>query len=136
MSLKLKLEVDLKATLQNIDIFCDKAENMLKKNNLEDYVFPVQMLLREALTNAVVHGCRTNPDFIIKTYFEIFNECIIIVIEDPGDGFDWIHCNDSGYSLPANSGRGLLILQKYASEYNYNKIGNVIRIIKKIVHKE
>ena len=130
------LKVNMKATFRDVDVFCEKAEKLLKQNNLDDYIFPVQMLLREALTNAVVHGCRMNSGLIIKSTIIIYENEIIMEVEDPGDGFDWKTCESRDYSLTAESGRGLLILQKYANEYEYNTSGNIVRIKKKIVQKE
>ncbi len=130
------LKVNIKATFKDIDIFCGKAENLLRENNLNDYIFPVQLLLREALTNAVVHGCRMKPGLIIKSTIIIRENEIILEIEDPGDGFDWKTSENRDYSLITESGRGLLILQKYASKYQYNATGNIVRIKKKIVQKE
>ena len=130
------IKVNMKATFKAIDSFCKKAEKLLRKNNLDDYIFPVQMLLREALTNAVVHGCRKKPGLMIKSTIIIFENEIIIEIEDPGDGFDWKAGRERDYSLLAESGCGLLLLQKYASEYEYNETGNIIKIKKKIVQKE
>ena len=103
----------MKATFKAVDSFCEKAEKLLRKNNLDDYIFPIQMLLREALTNAVVHGCRKIPSLMIKSTIIIFENEIIIEIEDPGDGFDWKSGKERDYSLSAESGRGLLIFQKY-----------------------
>ena len=74
------LKVNMKATFKAVDSFCEKAEKLLRKNNLDDYIFPVQMLLREALTNAVVHGCRKIPSLMIKSTIIIF-EVIIILIQ-------------------------------------------------------
>jgi len=127
------IKLNIKATLQDVDSFCKKAEKLLRENNLDDYVFSIQMLLREALTNAVVHGCRMDPDLEIKSCFKILEDCITIVVEDPGDGFDWKVRKEREYTLSSDSGRGLLILDKYASEYEYNETGNIVRIKKEIV---
>ena len=130
------LKVDIKATFQDVNVFCDKAEKLLRKNNLDDYIFAVQLMLREALTNAVVHGCRMNSGLIIKSTVLISKKEIIIEIEDPGEGFDWKACENRDYLSSAESGRGLLILEKYADEYEYNTSGNIVIIKKKIVLKE
>ncbi len=136
MKPKRTLELNLNATFLDVDNFCEESEVLLRENNLYDYIFPVQMLLREALTNAVVHGCRKKPGLMIKSTIIICKNEIIIEVEDPGDGFDWKVCKGRDHSLSAESGRGLLILQKYASEYDYNETGNIVRIKKKIVQKE
>ena len=127
------VKMNIKATLQDVDRYCEKAEKLLRENNLDNYVFSVQMLLREALTNAVVHGCRMDPDLEIKSCFKIFEDCITIVVEDSGDGFDWKLRKNREYALSSDSGRGLLVLDKYASEYEYNETGNIVRIKMEIV---
>ncbi len=131
-----RLALAIKATFQNIDSFCTKAEKLLRENNLDYYVFSVQMLLRETLTNAVVHGCRMDPELTIKISFIIKEYEIRIEVEDPGDGFDWRNIEKRKYFSSADSGRGVFILKKYADEYVYNKTGNCVLIKKMIVHKE
>ena len=127
------LKINIKATLQNVDRFCEKAEKLLRKNNLDDYIFAVKMLLREVLTDAVIHGCKMNPDLEIKSCFKILEDCVMIVVEDSGDGFDWKAQKKKEYNSSSDSGRGFLILDKYASEYEYNETGNIVRIKKEIV---
>jgi serine/threonine-protein kinase RsbW len=130
------LNLNIKADLKEIDNFCMEAEKLLRNNSLGEYVFPVQLLLREALTNAVVHGCRKQSKLMIKCYFNILENEIRMEIKDPGDGFDWKFAQSKDYTLSADSGRGLLIFNKYASEYIYNKAGNGVLIKMIIVQKE
>lgn len=128
------LSMELCADYSNIDIFCSKAEELMKELELEHHIFQVQLLLREALTNAVKHGCGMNPDKIIKSRLEITENEFIIKVMDPGPGFNWKTRESSGFhegSLNAESGRGLVILEKYADEYNFNEKGNEIIIRKK-----
>lgn len=136
MKSELALKVNIKATFKAVDVFCEKAEKLLRKNNLDDYIFPIQLLLREALTNAVIHGCRKKSGLMIKSTIIIYENEILIEVEDPGDGFDWKIYKDKDYSRSAESGRGLLILKKYASAYEYNETGNIVIIKKNIVQKE
>ena len=51
--------------------------------------FEIELALREALANAIVHGCKADPAKKIEcTVTGDKNRGILIVVRDPGPGFD------------------------------------------------
>ena len=54
-------------------------------------------------------------------------------IEDEGDGFDWRTAVDRQPSMDADHGRGIIIMQRYASECRYNEKGNRLTLVKRCV---
>lgn len=51
--------------------------------------FAPELLLREVLTNAVVHGCHTDPRKQVCCSLRVKGGRVLIAVEDTGDGFDW-----------------------------------------------
>jgi len=94
--------------------------------------FAVELLIREALTNAVVHGCRTDPARQVRCILRLKLGRLLIAIEDDGAGFDWRAARRHAAALSDCSGRGTGILQSYASHVRYNNRGNLVAIAKRL----
>jgi anti-sigma regulatory factor (Ser/Thr protein kinase) len=93
--------------------------------------FAAELLVREALTNAVVHGGHTNPAKQIRCCLRLKGGRLLIAVWDDGDGFDWHVARADAATSPDCSGRGIEILLKYASRVRYNAGGNAVTIIKR-----
>jgi anti-sigma regulatory factor (Ser/Thr protein kinase) len=89
------------------------------------------LLVREALTNAVVHGCHADPAKQVRCRMRLNGGRLLFAVEDDVDGFDW----RAACARPANfakcSGRGLGILRLYANRVRYNAAGNGVTFIKR-----
>lgn len=121
---------DFKASLAEIDHFCGDVNVILRQLGLQRYIFSIQLLLREALTNAVVHGSSRENGGIIHALFLVNDSYFTIEVEDNGPGFDWKNSPKEVIGSLDVSGRGQWIIQSYASEVIYNDKGNKITIKK------
>ncbi len=93
--------------------------------------FAAELLMREALTNAVVHGCHTDPGKHVRCSLRLRRRRLLIAVEDEGDGFDWRAARRNPAALSDCSGRGIEILRKYANRVRYNDRGNAVTMIKR-----
>jgi serine/threonine-protein kinase RsbW len=93
--------------------------------------FTAELLLREALTNAVVHGCHTQQGKQVRCSVRLNGRRMLAVIADDGDGFDWRAPRCVSRTFASCSGRGIEILRKYATHVRYNDRGNVAAILKR-----
>lgn len=93
--------------------------------------FTAELLVREALTNAVLHGCHADPGKQVRCWLRLKRRRLLLVVEDGGDGFDWRATRGRSANLADGSGRGIEILNKYASRVRYNRRGNAVAIIKR-----
>ena len=50
------------ARLVNVDRICSEISAWLLEKDLSKHIFPLEMLTREAINNAIIHGCRLNSD--------------------------------------------------------------------------
>jgi serine/threonine-protein kinase RsbW len=94
--------------------------------------FDAELLLREALTNAVLHGCDADPNKQVRCVLRLNSRRLLIVVQDDGDGFDWRAAWNHAATLADCSGRGVEILRTYANHVRYNKRGNAVAMVKRL----
>ena len=75
--------------MDEAEILCLKIRNMLQINDLSRYCFSVELLARECLTNAVIHGNLNDADKFVVLRFRIGREWIRLQVSDDGPGFAW-----------------------------------------------
>jgi serine/threonine-protein kinase RsbW len=95
--------------------------------------FGIEMALREALANAILHGCKGDSTKKIECSVSgDRDEGILIVVRDPGSGFDPkslpLPTEDS--NLYSEHGRGILLINKLMDEVKHEQNGTVIRMRK------
>jgi serine/threonine-protein kinase RsbW len=121
------------ATLQHVEQVCIAAEKELKKYSLPGKeLFAVQLLLREAINNAVLHGCRLDPSLSFFCRLVISDREIIIDVLDDGTGFDWRKEPVAPGDDLNESGRGLSIYALYAHLINFNDAGNGVTLTRNL----
>jgi serine/threonine-protein kinase RsbW len=123
------------STMINIDDVVEQTSLYLqqKSNSIATDLFSVNLVLREALTNAVRHGnqgdSRQNVRFVLTI---VNNEYMELVIEDEGEGFDWKELKTQSLGEDEDHGRGLIIMKTYFNKVSYNDRGNILYLGKKI----
>lgn len=129
--IELEIRREIPATLEGIEeLVADvrrQSETLLDRSA----GFACELLVREALTNAVVHGCRSDAAKRVSCRLRLKARRLVLQIADPGEGFNWRA--PSGDSLPAPrcSGRGIEILRKYAERVRYNSRGNTVTLVRR-----
>jgi serine/threonine-protein kinase RsbW len=78
--------------------------------------------VREAVTNAVIHGNRERPGTRVDVAFELGDDRIRITISDQGQGFDPESLPDpvSEEHLMDSSGRGIFLMNQLMDEVSYD----------------
>jgi len=124
--------VSLSASLVNVDRFCGEMRRLMDTKGLERHHFAVQLLVREALNNAVIHGCRNDRTKVIDTVLVIDDDTLTLEVADPGEGFKWKEYMERGNDDLAHFGRGLEIFRAYATEFYYNANGTRLTLKMKL----
>jgi serine/threonine-protein kinase RsbW len=91
----------------------------------------VEIALLEALANAVVHGCKNDPTKKVECCVACDeSRGMLIVIRDPGKGFDpaSIPSPIVGQNLFSTHGRGILLINQLVDEVLYKKGGTEIHM--------
>jgi serine/threonine-protein kinase RsbW len=95
--------------------------------------FGIEMALREALANAILHGCKADPTKKVECSVHADRkDGIVIVVRDPGVGFDpkSIASPTQGSNVVADHGRGMFLIQTLMDEVTHEQNGTVIRMRK------
>ena len=127
-----EMRAAMPATLPAIEEFF--VEFHRRSRNLLDRVncFAAELLVREALTNAVMHGSHADPGRQVRCFLRLRGKRLLIAVADDGEGFDWRASRAHTARFPEASGRGIEILWKYASWVRFNERGNVVTMIKRM----
>jgi serine/threonine-protein kinase RsbW len=117
------------ATLENIDVVDDLFTGYIRGLRADMDIFGLRILAREAMLNAVIHGCRNNPDKTIGVLVETDNCGVTFTISDPGCGFKWTDHQRPSSDL-CESGRGLALMRIYSDNITFNEAGNIVSLRK------
>lgn len=93
----------------------------------------IGLAIQEALVNAVVHGCKSDPSKEVWCRLQSDpNGRILITVTDPGPGFSPELLSDpkQPQNLYADHGRGVYLIRKLMDEVSFQRRGNVIRMWK------
>lgn len=88
----------------------------------------MELLLREFLNNAMIHGNGLDAHKQVQMSFRIGIKWMRIQIADEGPGFDWRKARRTPPDADAESGRGLAIAMIYAQRVRFNRPGNQVTI--------
>jgi serine/threonine-protein kinase RsbW len=135
-SLSPALEIDswMPSDLQAISPTVDSLMVLIKESQcVPGYEFDVELALREALGNAVVHGNHEHQ----KARVHIRCRCwpgqeISIVVTDQGRGFDFGKTPENGLTSdsPSEHGRGIQLMKAYMDEVRFARGGSEVHMRK------
>ncbi|HTS74987.1 MAG TPA: ATP-binding protein [Bryobacteraceae bacterium] len=114
-------------TLEAVDQVCCELRNRGLAQLPREERFAVELLVREALANALLHGSAAK-----EVWCEVERlECGVAVrVGDDGEGFDWRSWLHSAADSKAESGRGVNIMRRYSSALRFNEKGNLVEAIR------
>jgi serine/threonine-protein kinase RsbW len=102
----------------------------------EEALFGIDMAVREAVTNAVLHGNRQEADKSVEVTFADSPAELTITVRDEGEGFDPEAVADPTVeqNLLKTSGRGILFMRNFMDEVEYSRHpqgGTIVRMTKR-----
>jgi anti-sigma regulatory factor (Ser/Thr protein kinase) len=125
------LRTEIPATLEAVEAFCVEFRRWRAEACADLDAFSAELLLREALTNSVVHGSAEDPRKRVSCVLRAKRGRLIIAIRDGGQGFDWRAAWDRKADSRDTGGRGIEILRQYASAVRFNPSGNSVTLIQR-----
>ena len=98
----------------------------------EDRAFEVGVAVQEALANAVLHGCKSNPELRVTMKLSSDRSGVSIIIQDPGPGFDVSQVPDpsSDETRTSSNGRGIHMMKAYMDDVTFARGGRKVRMRK------
>ncbi|HSQ24580.1 MAG TPA: ATP-binding protein [Pyrinomonadaceae bacterium] len=87
----------------------------------EDSAFGIEMALREAVTNAMVHGNHEDESKSVEVIFNCHDNELEVEVRDQGEGFDPAKVPDptSAENLLKTSGRGIFLMRTFMDEIEW-----------------
>ncbi|MGZ8847852.1 MAG: ATP-binding protein [Pyrinomonadaceae bacterium] len=102
----------------------------------EDAAFGIGMAVREAVTNAMVHGNQEDETKSVEVIFNCLGNALEIEVRDQGEGFDPTAVPDP--TDPVNilkpSGRGIFLIRSFMDEvecFGRPEGGTTVRMVKR-----
>jgi serine/threonine-protein kinase RsbW len=133
--LVLRLDTTIPADVDAITPVVNGVMNLVQKMQCAaGKELEVETALREALANAIVHGCRNDPNKQVQ-FCVACDEArgMLIVVRSPGKGFD----SDSipnptiGQNIYQSHGRGIFLINQLMDEVRFERGGTEIHMVKR-----
>ena len=124
-----EFRLEIPATRAAVEDFCMGFRCWAKSQRLPDR-FVLELLTREAVTNAAAHACGYDSSKHVACILRLRPGRMIIAVYDQGPGFDWRAARRRNPDENACSGRGMEILRQYSHRVRFNRRGNAVIIIK------
>lgn len=98
----------------------------------KEAVFGIHLALEEAVTNAVEHGNRLDPDKQVRIEWLVDDDKFDITVTDDGQGFSPGQVPDprNAENIEKPSGRGVLLMKSYMDVVEFNEKGNRVYMVK------
>ena len=102
----------------------------------EEDAFGIDMAVREAVTNAVLHGNRQDEQKTVEITFNASPTALEVTVRDRGEGFDLESVPDptDSQNVLKTSGRGIFFMRTFMDEVTWSRHpegGTVVRMTKK-----
>ena len=134
-SLKLRLKMEFPADMARLSEVVDGIMKVVSAMECAcGHESEIDLALREALANAVIHGARKDPGKTVECRVACEEQHgMLIVVSDPGDGFDPATVADPLHAdnLYSNHGRGIFLINRLMDQVEYKKGGTEIHMRKR-----
>lgn len=132
LSTACRLNLVIPAELSAIPKVADGVMQIMdQKHFAEDRRIEIEIALREALANAIKHGCKSDPSKSVQCCVALEEDGeLLIVVRDPGPGFDVTAVPNplEGPGLTKASGRGVFLINQFMDEVQYEDEGREVRM--------
>jgi serine/threonine-protein kinase RsbW len=131
-------QLSLPSRVESIAEAAQAAAEVAKRAGLgEEGAFGLDMAVREAVTNAVLHGNRQDESKPVEINFVERSGELVVTVRDYGEGFDPERVADptAEENLLKTSGRGILFMRTFMDTVEWQRHpegGTVVRMTKKI----
>jgi serine/threonine-protein kinase RsbW len=131
-------ELTLSSRIESVEEAAKQAEEFARQAGLGDeYIFAIDMAVRESVANAIKHGNRFDDSKPVNVVFEKDENAFSLFVRDFGGGFDYQHVDDP--TDPANllkaNGRGILFMNTFMDEVEWTRPeggGIAVKMLKKL----
>jgi serine/threonine-protein kinase RsbW len=139
----MKNEIEIKIRVPNqtryLSLIGKIGENMVREvcclqNNKVSFAHNLNVVLTEAMTNAIKHANAADPDKEVQIHISVTEKELDVRVYDSGQGFDLnsIPCPAFDSDCLNETGRGIFIIRSLMDSVVYRKLkcGNVLEMKK------
>ena len=124
-----ELRFEISSCLSALDPLCEKIRRLMAEQGLEQMQFRVELVARECLNNAIIHGNGERADKSVIFGLCVGRKWVRLRVADQGAGFDWRKVGRRQQpDEKATSGRGLAMARAYSRRMMFNRQGNQITV--------
>ena len=120
--LLIKLDEVIQSDVSMIGGAVEKIVRLVKQSGCCRDTQNIDLALREALANAIIHGSRSNRDKSVRVCLAVQRDCsIVIIVKDTGPGFEPSQLPNplSGENLLAEHGRGIFLVNQLMDDVRF-----------------
>jgi serine/threonine-protein kinase RsbW len=132
--LQIVANVTLHADVNEITPFVENLMKMISQMECaHGKEYEIELALREALANAIVHGCKNDCTQKVQCCVACdLDRGMLIVVRNPGNGFDVdsVPNPTMGDNVFSNHGRGIYMINQLMDEVKWMKNGTEIHMVK------
>lgn len=105
--------------------------------NRETLAYHINLVLTEAMTNAIRHANDDDPEKKVRITISISDNRLVIQVEDNGQGFDINLIPEPDFARLEDSGRGIFMIKALMDSVMYQRNsqqnGNILIMTKQLV---
>ena len=130
-------ELSLPSRIETVAAAAAAVADFVSKSGVsEDAAFGIDMAVREAVTNAVVHGNSQDEDKVVDIILKSSPDALEISVHDQGPGFNPNEVPDPTVeeNLLKTSGRGIFFMRSFMDEVDWflpPEGGTTVRMLKR-----
>jgi len=134
------IELTLPSRIEAIDKAAIAVAKLVTGSGIdEDAAFGLDMAVREALANAVIHGNKLDEAKLVEVTVKSSLDSLEVSVHDQGQGFnpDTISDPTKEENILKSSGRGIFFMRNFFDEVDWSishEGGTTVRMIKRRVN--
>jgi serine/threonine-protein kinase RsbW len=118
-----KLDTVIPSNIEVVDSTVAKIIGLIGSAYSSDDIERIDLALREALVNAIIHGNRSDPNKSVRVCVALQpDNGVIIMVKDSGSGFDPSRLPNPlvGQNLLASHGRGVFLINQLMEDVSFS----------------
>lgn len=133
-------ELSLPSRVEAIDKAANAVAELVTRSGIsEDAAFGIDMAVREALANAIIHGNKLDETKLVEVNVTNSPDSLEVSVHDQGQGFnpETILDPTKEENLLKSSGRGIFFMRNFFDEVNWSISptgGTTVHMIKRRVN--
>ncbi len=138
---KREIEVDIRVPNQTryLSLIGRIGEDIAKEldkysGDRETLAYHINLVLTEAMVNAIKHANAGDPDKTVHIFINITDDELFIKVYDNGQGFDINAIPPPDFTRLEDRGRGIFLIRSLMDSVSYLKVrdGNVLEMRKRL----